>query len=322
MTIHRSTVVRAANHAVVPLVRLVLIALLALAGGVSTLAAQAVTPRDSARAEAGRELLRRADSTALFEVRLADGSTFIGRVASIQGSTATLIGATGTLTIDLAHVRQVTPIRAEDLRDGEYWFPNPNTTRLLFAPTGKMLKRGQGYFSDYMVFFPGFAVGLSDRVSIGGGMSLFPGVGLDEQLFFFTPKVGVYSARGVDLALGALWVAIPGDEIGGEHVGIAYGVGTFGGERGAVTIGAGLGYADGDFARDPAIVVGGDRRISRRVGLVTENYFFPGVMDGALVSGGLRFFGERMALDFGLVAPVGEKESYPIPFVGFVVNFP
>jgi hypothetical protein len=42
---------------------------------------------------------------------------------------------------------------------------DPNYSRLLFAPTGRPLKKGDGYFSDYEVLFPGLAVGLTDHVS-------------------------------------------------------------------------------------------------------------------------------------------------------------
>ena len=44
-----------------------------------------------------------------------------------------------------------------------------------------------------------------------------------------------------------------------------------------------------------------------------------GVSDDVLVSLGGRFFGEQMAVDFGLVGVLGETDV--VPFVGFVVNF-
>ncbi|MEO7521195.1 MAG: hypothetical protein ABIW79_05210, partial [Gemmatimonas sp.] len=70
-------------------------------------------------------------------------------------------------------------------------------------------------------------------------------------------------------------------------------------------------------ADSPALMVGGDARLSRRFGIVSENYVFPGELDGALVSLGARFFGEKMAVDFGIV----RADETTLPYVGLVVNF-
>ncbi len=59
-----------------------------------------------------------------------------------------------------------------------------NHTRLLFSPTGRPLGKGQGYFSDHYVVFPSVAYGLTDNLSIGAGMSVVPGMSLDEQLLY------------------------------------------------------------------------------------------------------------------------------------------
>ena len=72
---------------------------------------------------------------------------------------------------------------------------DPNYSRLLFSPTGRPLKKGDGYFSDYELLFPGVAVGLTDNLSIAGGVSLIPGLGLDEQVLYVSPKLGVESLR-------------------------------------------------------------------------------------------------------------------------------
>ena len=67
---------------------------------------------------------------------------------------------------------------------------------------------------------------------------------------------------------------------------------------------------------------GAERRLTRRVGIVTENYFFSGVSDNPLVSLAARFMGEQLAVDFGLVTVLGSDVSFgAAPFVGFVFNF-
>ncbi len=269
-------------------------------------------------------------STALptdtLSVGMRDGSTFMGRVVSVRGDTAEMTTSMGTVRFAIADVKRSTIVRAADIVNGEYWFPNPNTTRLLFAPTGRMIRKGEGYFSDYVLFFPGVAAGITDRITIGGGMSIFPGLSFDEQLFYLTPKVGIIAREKLHVAVGVLAArAGLGDDDefdeGGDTFGIPYVVGTFGGPNRSVTAGIGYGYANGKLADNPALMFGGDIRLSRRFGLVSENYVFPDAFDGALLSLGARFFGEKMAGDFGLVIPAGGGDSVVIPYLGLIVNF-
>ena len=72
---------------------------------------------------------------------------------------------------------------------------DPNYSRLLFAPTGRPLAKGDGYFSDYELVFPGVAYGLTDNLSLAGGVSVIPGLGLGEQLFYVSPKLGCEPRR-------------------------------------------------------------------------------------------------------------------------------
>jgi hypothetical protein len=263
--------------------------------------------------------LRGANATQNYVVKLRDGSTFMGRVQEVRNDSVFFVSRVGQLTLALADVREATLVREKDMRAGEYWFPNPNTTRLMFAPTGRMLDKGKGYFSDYMVFFPGVAVGVTSQFTIGGGMSLFPGVSPAEQLFYLTPKVGIVASEKVNVAVGALALNVPSSSDG--TAGLLYGVSTFGEENGSITLGAGFGFVNGDLSNTPALMFGGDTRVSPRFALVTENYIFPGELDGALVSLGMRFLGEKMAFDLGFVMPVGASEVFALPFVGFVSNF-
>jgi hypothetical protein len=268
-----------------------------------------------------RERLGTVDSTQTLAIRTRDGSTFIGRLLDRDSAAVRLTTEAGVVTVRVATIVRVDVIGASDVRNGVYWFPSPNATRLLFAPTGRMLERGDGYVSDYELFFPGVAYGVTDRVTIGGGLSVFPGIGLDEQILYFTPKIGLVRGEKVNVAVGALVATFPEfDDDKSTSFGIVYGVGTFGGPNGSVTAGVGYGYTNGGLADRPAILLGGEARVSRRVALITENYAVPGV-DGVLLSGGLRFFGEQLAVDLAVVAPVGGTDTVGIPFVGFVFNF-
>jgi hypothetical protein len=162
-----------------------------------------------------------------------DGSKLIGRVVEVTDDMLRFETDMGVLNIPLDRVKEIKEVPAKTIKDGEYWFPDPNATRLFFAPTGRTLPQGQGYFGDYYIFFPTVAFGISNMATMGLGMSLFPGV--DTQIFFFTPKLGLASGPDYAYSLGALIVKVPVEDA--PLVGILYGVGTIGKPDRSVTLG-------------------------------------------------------------------------------------
>jgi hypothetical protein len=267
--------------------------------------------------------LRVPDSTKMQILILQDGSELIGRITAVSDSAVTFQSALGSSNVYRARIREIREIPVASLKSGQYWFANPNATRLYFSPTARMLKKGEGYFSDYYIFFPGISYGLTDNITIGGGLSIIPGPDLTEQAYYFTPKIGLNTSEKTSLALGALVISIP-HKIGDENiptVGIVYGVGTYGGPDDGLTGGLGFGFVNNKIAHNPAVMIGGEKRVSRRVSLVSENWIFPGI-DHPLISYGARFFGENLSVDLGFLNVLGSDLPFPgVPWVDFVFNF-
>lgn len=269
------------------------------------------------------------DSTRLTHlVRTRDGSTLVGRLVDSTADSIRIETRGGTLSLARADIAELRQVKADAIRDGVYWVENPNPTRLFFAPTGRMLERKEGYFSDTYLLFVNVAAGVTSRITMGGGMSLIPSADFSDNLFYLTPKVGLVRSDRFNLAAGAL-VGIVGfdDDLGGDAVGrtfgIAYGVATVGSRENSATIGAGVPFAGGRFAKNPALMIGGESRVARRASLVTENYFFSDAEDvHGLVSYGVRFLGERMSVDLAFWNVPGEEFIFPgIPYVAFSVKF-
>jgi hypothetical protein len=275
--------------------------------------------RGTSRAQASpelRERLRTMDSTIVVTVSTIDGSSIVGRVVAANDSSIQVQTSGGLLTIPFASIRTV---QTASQRAAEGWFPNPNATRLFFAPTGQMLEQGEGYFSVYELFFPGVAYGVTDNFTIGGGVSVFPS-GVDDQIYYVTPKIGMRVGEKVHLSAGVLAGGVIGGE--GDFAGIFYGVGTYGTGDASVTGGLGYGFAGDDVTSEPLAMIGGERRISRRIALVTENYFVTSAVGDPLVSGGVRFMSEKLTVDFGLFKLIGDNNDVPLfPWLGFVFKF-
>ncbi|MDP1890445.1 MAG: hypothetical protein Q8K55_06085 [Gemmatimonadaceae bacterium] len=273
----------------------------------------------------GPALAVAADTSQRQLIKLRDGSTVLGRITHSWGDSARVESMAGTLTVRRMNVASVKVIPASSIHDGVYWPEDPNATRLFFGPTARMLKKGEGYIANHWLFFMDGYGGVTDRFTLGGAMSLFPTDNfLKDNAYFLSPKVAITQGERFNTAAG-VWIggAPFNDEVDGENTfGIAYGVATWGGLNGAFTLGGGYGFAEGKLARNPMLMVGGTKRLSRRLSFVTENWIFPNVEDHPLVSAGLRTIGESVSWDFGFVTVMGTGTGTRfVPWLGAAWKF-
>lgn len=277
-----------------------------LAGPVSALDSDGIAPATSE------------DST-MVEIRLRDGSQFRGRVVSESDALLVLDTSVGHVEIELANIVDTAVLVPGNLA-GSYWRPSANQTRLFFAPTGRNLGAGEGYLADYYVFFPSVTYGVTDRFTVSGGMSVFPGAGL-EQLYYAGAKLGMAEWENGGAGIGLLAMR-PGWEAS-DPFGIVYGVSTFGNERSSATVGIGFGYYGRDLADSPLFMLGGEARTSERIALVTENYVGMDLGDAAIISYGFRFLAKSMTVDFGFWSVMESGAGFfpGIPYIDFVFTF-
>jgi hypothetical protein len=292
------------------------------------------------------------------KITLEDGSTLIGKITEIRADQIKFQTDLGEMTIAVSKIKEITEIKettkieetkptdetpviketkevpeesASSTTTHPGWFPNPNRTRLLVSQNARPLKAGEGYFFDIWVFFPGLAYGITDNISVAGGVSILPGV--DDQLFYFTPKIGFPAAKNLDLAVNVtifrLWE---------ETFYLGQGNMTYGTDDMSFTLGLGLAWNDKEMADKPAVIGGGEYRVSRRASLVGEGWYVPGEKeDGQLIMAGVRFMGEQMTVDFGFATSLegndnaddpyydenieSDEETKIFPYVDFVWNF-
>lgn len=248
-------------------------------------------------------------------VKMASGTTYYGTVSESADSLFVELVTGGSMTLPRWQVRSVRPARGK-LSNNEFWTQDVNETRLFFAPTARTLQRGASYVSVYEFFLPFIGYGVTERVTLAGGVLPFFGAGA-PVVGYVAPKVQVLVRDGMQAAVGGL--AFVSTESEGS-VGIVYAVTSLGRSSDAsVSLGAGFGYAGSDLANTPVLMAGWERRTSRRVKLISENWIFP--REGAVLSFGPRFMGERMSADLGLAMPIFGEETFVFPLVNFVWNW-
>jgi hypothetical protein len=257
----------------------------------------------------------------LYEIRLTDGSSLIGRVVADDGEELVVETAAGArITLRRAQIRSMRLVRGR-MVDGEMWLEDPHATRLFFGPTARAVPQGEGYFGVYELFFPFVTYGVTDRLTISGGTPVVPGA--IGEAFYVSPKLEVMRTPMASAAVGVL-AFFATRELDGT-VGLLYAVGTFGEPDRALTVGATVPFiatrGTTEIGREPALMLGGEARMTRRTKFISENYFAPSAGYG-LVSGGVRFFGERLSADFGLGAAIGDGAfECCLPLVNFVYSF-
>jgi hypothetical protein len=273
-------------------------------------------------------------------ILLKDGTQLRGQILSespdgVRIKTDNL----GELTLSQDKIEHIERQTEGFYKNGKYWFRNPNSTRYFYAPSALPLRKGEGYYQNAYVFVNSVSIGVTDHFAMGGGFVLNPTF-RDWQVVFLTPKVSFPSRSNVTFGVGAIAIGIfnrdyeydytTGQEtssgINMTMAGIGYGVATFGNAERNGSIGLGWGFADNEIGPRPVLNLSYMTRVGRKVGLLTENWIFiPTAGDPAvaLLSGGARFFGEKMSVDLALWVPVGEGigQFIAIPYVDFVIKF-
>ncbi|MBN1482684.1 hypothetical protein EH223_11890 [candidate division KSB1 bacterium] len=255
------------------------------------------------------------------KVILRDGSHLYCTLFRAQNDTLIIKTDSGLIVpVPLSVIAHVVD-ETTRISEGKYYRSDPHSTRLFFGPTARQLKGGSGYFADYYIFFPTVAVGVMDYLAIAGGMSLVPGLPIPEQLYYFMPKVTFKTSERLGIGGGMLFLFLPEDT---ENVSLAYGITTYGKEEGALTLGLGFPLGSGALTF-PVLLFGGEIQISNGAKLMSENWVFTGEEGATVLSAGIRFFGDRIAVDLAfLTSPeaFAESEGFPfLPWVDFSITF-
>ena len=262
------------------------------------------------------------------ELRLSleNGSTLIGNLIAITTEKLEIKSSMGKFSIPFEDLDRLEIAGKDYQSDYRYTFTNPNATRYLFAPSAIPLKKGEGYYQNVWVTLNSVNYGLTDHVSITGGLELISTLtaiflpGEIGPFAFANVKAGFPVSDKIHLGGGVLAGGLLSDEFEEINMGIAYGLVTRGNEEHNVTLGLGYGMVSGEWARTPIVVLNGMTRLNKRLGLVTENWFissydeykYSDYQTGANItrnytdvimalSGGLRIMSEKITIDVALI---------------------
>lgn len=260
------------------------------------------------------------DTTRLVQIETKDGNKYIGHIAvEDRGAIRLRTEKLGMMELQRSEIVSITYILAKQMKEGAFWFDNPQATRHFWSPNGYGLKKGEAYYQNVWILFNQFSVGVTNNFTIGGGLLpgfLFGGAGTPVWI---TPKFSIpVSKDKFNIGLGGLLGTSSLSEKG-SGFGILYGMTTFGDRDQNVTLGLGYGYASGKFNSNPTITVSAVVRVSARGYFITENYYLGSGSSGlVLLSFGGRRIVNRTGIDFGLFIPISSSTTtlVAIPWLG------
>ena len=276
-------------------------------------AAPAAVPASTAPVATDDYLLGRT-----YRVETTQGATFTGVLVSMSLSRLEFdTNELGRVNLERTQLRQADlqgPLQART-KPGYYDIGNGN--RLFFAPTARGLRKGENSLQVISLYLVGGNFGITDNFSLGGYVSVIPGIGISNQFLLLTPKVSVPVSNKLHVGGGALYLRIPtfdGALDQSYGAGILYGATTYGSADDNVTAGLGYGFFQGEIGSTPILLVGGQKRVSRRIALISENYIIADSRAGMGGFYGIKINWPRTSLGLGAAYvytfPYDETDTY------------
>lgn len=256
-------------------------------------------------------------------VETTDGNVFTGTLVSEDENRIIVRTSTlGEITIERSRIRRITEIDDSRMRNGKYWYDNPQSTRYFFAPNALGLPKDKGYYQNVWIFFNNVNYGVSDNFSIGGGIVPMFLFGVGETPVWVLPKVSIpVGSDQFHLAAGAMLGGVVGSG-DSDIAGVFYGMGTFGDRDRNLSLGLGYGYSSGEISSTPVITISGMYRANQSIYYISENYFFPGTDEMGIISFGVRWAPENFAVDFSLFRPLEAGNGFiGLPWLGVTIPF-
>lgn len=220
------------------------------------------------------------------------------------------------------------------------WTPNQNPTRYFFSPSAFNLKRGEGYYQNIYVDLSFINYGVTDWLSLGGGVELIGSLmsishGDWFPLYALTPKVGFQVGKNWHVGGGFMGGIYEGGLSESERwasklrgIGLAYGNATYGNPDYNVTFGVGFPIStEVEEFIPPVLMLNGTCRISQKVSLISENLIITrdqlAMGFTTLLGYGIRLTGETMSLDVGFYNNrlIAEFLIIGVPYIDFVYKF-
>jgi hypothetical protein len=265
----------------------------------------------------------------LYSFQLKNGDKIVGTVKTESQNELFVEKANGE-EIRVEKVELVATFAVEGkIRNGKLYRRDPNASVYIFAPSAYPIYHGKGFCRDFCLFFPSINYGLTNHLSLQGGLFWYPGMDIKSTPFVGNLKGTILNTDVISLAGGLMYVNFPStgdDKIYGAGFGFL--TVTVGNEYSHGSISTGWGYIQSENGWEvmdkPIAVAAVNIRVLPYLSFVSENWFYPDVaLEDALLTVSARFFGQQIGLDLGAIFSVNSLRDgdTPIPLISITYHY-
>jgi hypothetical protein len=210
----------------------------------------------------------------------------------------------------------------------------PHATHYFLGTSALPLERGTGWYKNTLVTLNSAAYGLTNNLSISGGVDLFSLISSRQGMVWYARaqvqgSLGEYVHLGAQLFHASIPLPLPPEIafMADGRRGLSSGLGmiTLGDERYSVTLCGGVAYDGERLARGPLLGAMARADLAASISVITEHWMLTDpIVNYPVHSLGIRLFFDQLAVDAGIayekqlaakLLPIG------MPFLSATLNF-
>ena len=246
----------------------------------------------------------------LVKVTMINGEVYKGYLVRDDEVAVILKTNIGHITLPPESVKSVKPAFFLDNKE----YPNLHIDRYFLLPTARPIEKGKGSYYNALISINEFNYGLTNNLSIGGGINFFIG---GIPTWYVNPRYGIELSDKSYVSIGAIVLFVSGVDFNY----IPFTSITIGRKESNVSFA--FGYRTLLSGEDEYSVLGfsGMHRLGKRISFISENYFSSFTSDDPIiiVVQGIRWFKNKNAIDFGLYNfyRLGSRDFAVFPHFGY-----
>lgn len=250
---------------------------------------------------------------------MKDGTRYEGYQNADEKNPNVIYTDQGKVEYNSEQVKKITSLNPTS----QFGFENPIPTKYFLGPSAIPLKKGTSYYNNQAVIFNSVQTGVSNNISIGGGLEFLSLFVSGSPLLYGNIKISASASDRFHYGGGLITGGVLGfNDFGIEFFVAPYGIITVGNYDHNLTFGGGVVLESYPFG---VFTLSGMTRVSRKVSLISNNYFAIGESIGGLPSFGIqgvRIMGETTAFDIGLILNRELlSDGVILPYAGFFQRF-
>jgi len=294
--------------------------------------------------------LQSKDTILLQVIIFKDNYYKVGRILQAGADTIIFLYSNDTLRIstkEIEDIQNVSPAGVRYLRNRIFFWQSDKNTRLFLGPTGYTLRKKEGVLADYWFIFPYLSYGITDHITLGGGLTLLPtsdSLNPFKPAYYFGPKLKLWSSEIFSIAAGVFMLKIYDDSTQKYFPlsGTYYISSSFELNELHLSLGVGNLFIGGFVLPRPIFMLAGHYQFTENIAIITENIWVWHPALGVLgtfwnaqgiistpqnnnspdiFSIGGRYYTDQYSIGGALIFIISSSPMQTIPFIDFIYYF-